>query len=245
MKLLLLAGSGEARRLAQHFSTMEGLDPVASLAGTTREPLDLEIPTRVGGFGGRVGFEAFLEAEEIAAVLDATHPFAGRISRRTADVCRNRKLPYLQVLRPEWVPQSGDNWIFIDNESEAVDYIPKGATVFLGTGRQTLMRYANLAGRTLICRRIDTPRHAFPFENGEYLVGRPPFSVEQEVELFTRRKIDWLVVKNAGGELSRTKLEAARRLGLPVLMINRPPPPAGAKRVASVKAALQWVEDLL
>ncbi len=244
MNLLLLAGSGEARAIAHGLAGMAGVSTIASLAGATRAPMDLGVPTRVGGFGGRVGFEAFLEAERIDAVLDATHPFAGRISRRTADVCRHRDLPCLQVLRPEWRPGPGDRWIFIDNESEAAEHIPKGATVFLATGRQTLLRFANLAGRYIICRRIDEARQPFPFENGEYLVGRGPFSVAEEIALFKARGVDFLVVKNSGGEGSRPKLEAARALSLPVVMINRPPPPAGVARVETPEAALQWVREL-
>ncbi len=244
MNLLLLAGSGEARTIAHALAKMEGVSTIASLAGATRAPMDLGVPMRVGGFGGRAGFEAFLEAERIGAVLDATHPFAGRISRRTADVCRQRDLPLLQLLRPAWQPGPGDRWIFIDNESEAAGHIPEGATVFLATGRQTLLRFANLTGRYLICRRIDTPRRPFPFENGEYLMGRAPFSVEEEIALFRERGVDWLVVKNSGGDGSRPKLEAARALGLPVLMINRPPPPSGVARVETVEEALQWVRGL-
>ena len=243
MKLLLLAGSGEARELAALLACEEGLETIASLAGSTRAPLDLAVPVRVGGFGGRAGFEAFLDAESIDVVIDATHPFAARISRRTAEVCRERALPNLQLLRPAWQPGPGDNWNFIDSESEAADHIPSGATVFLGTGRQTLMRYANLADRTLICRRIDAPRKPFPFANGEYLLGRPPFSIEEEMALFRARHIDWLVVKNAGGELSRSKLDAARALGLPVLMVNRPPPPR-CERVQTVAQALAWLRAL-
>ncbi len=241
MNLLLLAGSGEARTIARALAGMEGVNTIASLAGTTRAPMDLGVPTRVGGFGGRVGFEAFLEAERIDAVLDATHPFAGRISRRTADVCRHRDLPCLQVLRPPWRPGPGDRWIFIDNESEAAGHIPEGATVFLATGRQTLLRFANLAGRYLICRRIDAARQPFPFENGEYLVGRGPFTVAEEIALLRARGVEWLVVKNSGGAGGWPKLEAARALGLPVVMINRPPPPPAVTRVETPQAALAWV----
>jgi precorrin-6A/cobalt-precorrin-6A reductase len=127
-------------------------------------------------------------------------------------------------------------------EEEAADVIPVGATVFLATGRQTLQRFANLQGRQLICRQIDPPDGPFPFPGGDYLIGRPPFSVEDEVTLFARLGVDWLVVKNAGGAASRTKLDAARQLGIKVAMIARPPQPEGVK-LDSVAAALTWVED--
>ncbi len=240
MTLLLLAGSGEARQIA---AGLAGRDVIASLAGATRAPADLPVPMRVGGFGGEAGFRAFLAEAGITAVLDATHPYANRISARTAAVCAALGVPYLQYLRPGWHPEQGDQWTEIAREDDAAAHIPPDATVFLGTGRQTLDRFANLVGRHVICRQIDPPDGPFPFAGGEFLVGRPPFSVEDEVALFSRLGVDWLVVKNAGGVASRTKLTAARQLGIPVLMIARPPL-GDWRRVESVAAALDWARSL-
>lgn len=240
MTLLLLAGSGDARRIAQALS---GADVVASLAGVTRDPVDLPVPTHIGGFGGEQGFCDFLYDQKITAVLDATHPYAQRITARTARICAAKGIPYLQLLRPPWTPELGDQWTEIAHESEAAPHIPLGATVFLGTGRQTLDGFANLKGRRVICRQIDPPSGPFPFEGGEFLIGRPPFSVADEVALFRRLSVDWLVVKNAGGELSRTKLVAARQLGIPVLLIARPAK-GNWPTVATVDDALAWVRSL-
>ena len=242
MTLLLLAGTGEAQRLAQELAA-HGVDTIASLAGATRAPRDMAVPMRSGGFGGDAGFEAYLTAAGITAVLDATHPFAARITGRTVQICAQRGLPYCQLLRTAWSPVAGDRWTFINDEAAAAPYIGASETVFLATGRQTLDRFANLAPRRVYCRQIDPPEAAFPFEGGEYLVGRPPFSVEDETALFTQLGVDWLVVKNAGGAASRTKLTAARDLNIPVLMISRPAPP-DASRVATVDAALRWALSL-
>ncbi|WP_333714369.1 cobalt-precorrin-6A reductase [Yoonia sp.] len=240
MTLLILGGTGEARHLAE---ALRGTDAMVSLAGATRAPADLPLPTRIGRFGGAAGFERFLQDHAITAVLDATHPFAQGITARTARICAERQLPYLQLLRPAWTPVAGDRWTQIAREEEAAAHIPKGATVFLGTGRQTLERFANLTGRRIICRQIDPPEGPFPFAGGEFLVGRPPFSVADEVALFSRLSVDWLVVKNAGGAMSATKLTAARQLGLPVLMIARPAQ-GDWPVVSSVDAALAWVAGL-
>lgn len=243
MKLLLLAGSSEARRLAQDLAQMPDIDVIASLAGVTREPLDLPVPMRSGGFGGRAAFAQYLRDQKFDAVIDATHPFAAKISQRCHEVARDMGLPHLQILRPEWQPQTGDLWTFIADESAAAAHIPPGSVVFLATGRQTLHRFANMTGRQLICRQIDRSEGEFPFAGGEYLIGRPPFSVEEEVALFTRRKVDFLVVKNAGGLLSQSKLVAARQLRLPVLLINRPPV-LDCLQVQSAKDALAWLRAL-
>jgi len=242
MKLLLLAGSGEARRIAAALKKA-GTDVVASLAGATRQPADLGVPTRIGGFGGRDGFEAYLRDACIGAVLDATHPFAARITDRTAEVCRERGLPHAVVRRPGWQPQPGDDWRYFEREEEVAGFVPGGATVFLGTGVNGLAGFGNLPPRKVICRRIDAPRNPFPFEGGAYLVGRPPFSVADEKRLFTELGVDWLVVKNSGGAASRTKLDAARELGIKVALQRRPPLPE-ARVLRSVDEALDWVRGL-
>ncbi len=242
MTLLLLAGTGEAQQIARHLAERDR-PVIASLAGATRAPRDMPVAVRSGGFGGDAGFCAFLQEADISAVLDATHPFAARISNRTARICAGAQIPYCYVLRPGWTAQSGDRWTMVDREEDVERHIAKGLTVFLATGRQTLDRFANLTGRRLICRQIDPPDREFPFENGRFLIGRPPFSVAQETALFRDLQIDWLVVKNAGGMASATKLTAARDLGLEVAMINRPVPP-DAPIVPSVAAALAWVDAL-
>lgn len=244
MKLLLLAGTREARDLAGLLAQDGGIETIASLSGATREPRALPVPTRSGGFGGDQGFKAWLDTERPDAVIDATHPFAHRISTRTARICAARGIAYLQVLRPEWRAGPADRWTEITCEEEASALIPMDKTVFLATGRQHLARFSGLRGRRVICRQIDPPEQPFPFEGGEFLVGRPPFSVAQEEALLRDLGVDYLVVKNAGGSQSRTKLDAARNLGLPVLMIRRPARPRNAPHVSSAGEALQWLEGL-
>lgn len=244
MKLLLLAGTSEARSLATALADEPRVDVIASLAGVTREPLDLPVPMRSGGFGGRAAFVQYLQDQQFDAVVDGTHPFAAKISKRCCEVTREMGIAHVQILRPEWQAQAGDLWTFIDDESKAAEHILQGDVVFLATGRQTLHRFGNLAGRQLICRQIDTSEGAFPFAGGEYLIGRPPFSVEEEVELFIRRKVDWLVVKNAGGMLSSSKLVAARQLQIPVLLISRPSL-LDCAQVQTVSDALDWVRAQL
>lgn len=242
MTLLLLSGTGEAREIADMLAD-EGIPAIASLAGATRAPQEQALPTRIGGFGGADGFRRYLLKAQISAVLDATHPFAVRVSGRTVQICAKLGLPYCQLLRPEWSPSAQDQWIVIADEAEASAHVKPDETVFLATGRQTLERFAQLKTHRLYCRQIDVPDGPFPFSNGEYVIGRPPFSVEEEIALFQRLGIDWLVVKNAGGSTSFSKLIAARELGLRVLMISRPPQPE-ARRVDTVNAAMAWARAL-
>ncbi|MEY8117773.1 cobalt-precorrin-6A reductase [Falsihalocynthiibacter sp. BN13B15] len=243
LKILLLSGSGEARRLAEVLSRDQSVTVVSSLAGATRQPTVLPVSTRIGGFGGYAAQRDYILSEGFGAVIDATHPFAARISERTQEICREISMPYLHIRRPEWQAVAEDDWTIIDNPTEAKDHIPAGSVVFLATGRSTLASFENLSEMTLICRQIDPPDGPFPYKNGRYLVGKPPFSVEDEVALFRDLDVDVLVVKNAGGEPSRTKLDAARLLGLPVLMLRRPPMLSG-DHVETVSEALLWIKNL-
>ena len=220
-----------------------GADAVLSLAGATRSPAASRLPARVGGFGGEAGFRGYLAERRISAVLDATHPFAQRISQRAARVCAELGLPHLHLLRPEWTPGSGDSWIGVGSEEEVARHVPRGCVVFLATGGASIGRFGNLEGCTVVCRRVDPPREPFPFKDGEYLVGRPGATAEAESALFRRLGVDWLVARNSGGAAARAKLDAARDLGIPVAMIARPPPP-DARRAASTDDAMEWLEEL-
>ena len=127
------------------------------------------------------------------------------------------------------------------SQAAAQQYVKPTDRVFLATGRRTLEAFADMKAAHVWARQIDPPEGSFPFPNGEFLVGRPPFGVADEVEVFTRLEIDWLIVKNAGGEASRSKLDAAREIGLKVLMIERPPP-LDAPCVETIEEVLAWVD---
>jgi precorrin-6A/cobalt-precorrin-6A reductase len=238
MTLLVLAGTSDARKVLER---LDSSYVIASLAGETRSPAELPAKTRIGGFGGVEGFRDYLATNGIRGVLDATHPFASVMTHTAAKVCADLKLPHVILQRQGWKPQVNDTWHYVDSVEQTADLIPKGATVFLGTGRKTLPEFSCLAGRTLINRVIDTPNKPFPFKNGEFLVGTPPFPIAEEVAMFRAKAIDWIVVKNAGGDKSRSKLDAARELGLPVILIKRPKLPK-AEIVKTVDAAVEWAQ---
>ncbi len=243
MRLLLLAGTAEARQIGAALAGMDGVEAIASLAGDTAAPADIGLPLRIGGFGGDTGFARFLDAEGIGAVLDATHPFARRIAHRTARICAERGLHHARVLRPEWQARPGDDWIRTARPEDAAQHIPEGAAVFLAAGHKYLDGFANLAGRRVFCRRIDADPAPFPFRGGRFVTGRPPFTARAERDLFARLGIRWLVTRNSGGAAGRAKLDAARAMGVRVVMIDRPEQPE-AQLLDSAPAALNWVRGL-
>lgn len=243
LHLLLLAGAGEARKIAARLAGIPDIRVTASLHYPERAFGPLAVPTRIGGFGGEGGFEAYLKAHSVTAVLDATHPFAVSVSRRSCQVCARAGLAYAQVLRAEWDQQSGDHWVDIADESGAVGVIPPGKRVFVTTGRATLAQFRGLDSAHLFVRQLTDGPHRIEMKNTTYVRGTAPFSVAQEMSLFRDLEIDWLVTRNSGGRQNRTKIDAARALGIPVAMIRRPVQPESPK-LASVQAALDWVADL-
>ena len=213
-KVMILAGTGLARRVC---AAVADCDVLASLAGVTEVPCDLEVPTRIGGFGGEAGFRAALDG--VSAVLDATHPFAARVTERTVRICREMGVPYLRLQQPPW--PNDPTWHVHATTAAAADAIPTGARVFLSTGPGSLVPFLQ-RGLHLWCRRID---HAPTRDGVTWIVGRPPFTEDGERALFALLGVTHLVSKNAGG--ARAKLDAARDLGLAVHMIARPKDPGG------------------
>ncbi len=244
MRLLLLAGTDEARQIANALAAERRLRMTVSLARAERVPRAFEMPVRIGGFGGDAGFAAYMQDQGVDAVLDVTHPFASRMSHRTAAYCRERDIPYLQFLRRAWLPGSGDRWTFLNDERDAARRIPADASVFIATGRATLDRYVALRDQYKVCRILSPTSETFPLPNGRWLLGSPPFDLSSEKKLLTELAADWLVVRNSGGSSSRAKIDAARELGLDVAMIRRPRQPE-APRVETVAAALAWVRRKL
>ncbi|WP_370287251.1 cobalt-precorrin-6A reductase [Pseudooceanicola nanhaiensis] len=235
--ILVLAGTAEARALCEAMAAA-GIAGVASLSGAVAAPAELALPVRIGGFGGEAGFRDYLAAQGITGVVDATHPFAARITGRTARVCKELGLPLCLIARPAWAAGPGDEWVEV-TDPEALDrVIPRGARVLLTVGRKEIARYHGLKGREVLVRSIE-PVDDLP-EGWRSVTARPPFTAEDEAAFFALTGIGWLVTKNAGGG-GTGKLEAARAAGVRVAMISRPALPEGVTIVETVEAAMEWV----
>jgi precorrin-6A/cobalt-precorrin-6A reductase len=240
MTVLILGGTGEARALASAL-VAEGVPVISSLAGRVARPRLPEGEVRIGGFGGPEGLADWLSAHSIDAVVDATHPFAERISASATTACALRAVPLLRLERPGWSETSEDRWVWVDDLAAAATALPGlGTRVFLTTGRQGLAAFAGLDELWFLVRCVDPPETPLP-RGHELLLDRGPYSVEGESALIDAHRLDVVVTKDSGGPLTEAKLHAARERTVPVIVVRRPPRP-DVNTVTTVEAAVAWVQ---
>lgn len=217
-----------------------GIDAVYSYGGRTRAPADQPLPTRIGGFGGASGLADTIKREGITHVIDATHPFAAEMSRNAIEACAQTGTPLIALERAPWSKAAGDIWIEVADVDAAVAALPEApANVFLAIGRQHIAPFARRPQHAYTLRFVDPPQAPLPLA-AELIVSRGPFTLDGELEMLRARKIAWIVARNSGGDGARAKVDAARLLGLPVIMISRPQVPE-RPRVENVTEVMQWL----
>ena len=236
-RVLVLGGTGEARRLATAL-VAEGVDVVSSLAGRLADPVLPAGEVRVGGFGGADGLAAWLVEHGVRAVVDATHPFAATMTASAAEAARATGVSLLRLQRPGWTARPGDDWRWVDSLEGAASAVAGNDCVFLTTGRQGLGAFAGLAAHCLV-RSVDPPEPPLPART-TVVLERGPFSLDDELALMREHAVEVVVTKDSGGAMTAAKLAAARELGIPVVLVRRPPLPPGVPVVATVDEALAW-----
>jgi precorrin-6A/cobalt-precorrin-6A reductase len=240
MRALILGGTGDANQLANALARAH-IDAIYSYAGRTQIPLGHSVPVRVGGFGGAQGLADFIKQDNITHVIDATHPFAAEMSRNAVESCAIAGVPLIALERVPWQRMAGDKWIDVDDIDGAVAALPEArAAVFLAIGRQHLAPFAAKPQHAYTLRFVDTPNGTLPLPDADAIVSRGPFTLESDRELMRSRGIEWLVARNSGGGGARAKIDAARELGLPVIMIARPLLPE-RKQAESIEDVLAWL----
>lgn len=241
-RILILGGTTEARALATALASRADLDVVLSLAGRTADPAPQPVPVRSGGFGGAQGLVRYLQDEAIDLMIDATHPFAARISANAVQAAAQNGVPAFALRRPAWTPVEGDHWLSVHSVSQAIAAL--GATpsrVFLATGRQEAY-HANAAPHHYYwVRSVDPVEPPLTVPNVSYIHSRGPFRLGDELETLRRHHIEVVIAKNSGGEATYAKIEAARQLGIKVIMIERAET-TGLPAVETVEAALDRID---
>ena len=245
--VVILGGTAEARKLADALVDRHGdrWRIITSLAGRTKNPKHPKGEVRDGGFGGARGLADYLRDVGAALLIDATHPYAKQITRHAAEACETAGVARLMLDRPAWTEQPGDRWIHVPSLDVAVREISrKSDACLITTGVNDLSAFAPVRTTKLFVRLIEKPATPLPLGEAEIVIGTPPYRKEDEVALMRLLGIDLMVTKNAGGAATYAKIEAARTLGIDVVMIDRPPLPGG-DTVTDVEAALARAEALL
>jgi precorrin-6A/cobalt-precorrin-6A reductase len=240
MRVLLLGGTAEGRALAGRLHPH--VDVVSSLAGRVPDPALPVGRVRIGGFGGVDGLRGWLRDERIDAVVDATHPFAATMTASAAAVCKELRMPHLVLARPPWEPDAA---IVVSSDREAAKTVDQQgySRVFLTTGRSGTAAFAHSDAWFLIRAVTEPDAESLPRRH-QVLLSRGPYRFDDELALLREHRIDALVTKNSGGDMTRAKLDAAAALDVPVLMVERPPLPTGAVVVGTVDEAADWVGGL-
>lgn len=241
MRILILGGTTEASELARLLANDTRLAPTLSLAGRTTAPKQQPLPTRIGGFGGIAGLQAWLRDNQIEAVIDATHPYAAQISRHAVEACAACAVPLGSIVRAPWQREEGDRWIDAATaQAAAIALGDSPVRVFLSLGRLELAAFSTAPRHHYIARMIEQPGDIPLPPDIRFVFERGPFDEAKEQEFLARERIDVIVSKNSGGDATYPKIAAARRLGLPVVMIARPDKPAGVA-LGDAEQALHWL----
>jgi len=240
VRILILGGTAEARDLAAQL-TAAGVDLISSLAGRVREPRLPDGPVRVGGFGGADGLAAFLREEGITHLIDATHPFAAGITANAAHAAADAGVPRLMLCRPAW--ELDPDWETVADIAAAAAAVREwpGESVFLTTGRRDLDAFTADSAHRFLVRTVDPPDGPPLPPSMTVILDRGPYTVEGESALLRAHHIGLLVTKNSGGPMTAAKLQAARDLGVQVVVVARPPLPPDSTVVATVPEAVAWV----
>ncbi|KOF14230.1 cobalt-precorrin-6X reductase [Ensifer adhaerens] len=244
-RILILGGTTEARELASRLADDTRYDTAISLAGRTADPRPQPVKTRIGGFGGAEGLAAFLSAEQVALVVDATHPFAAQISHNAAAAARAAQVRLLALRRPEWQAEVGDNWTGVGSVAEAVTAlgdVPR--RVFLAIGRQEAFQFEAAPQHRYVIRSVDPVTPPLKLPDTTAILATGPFAEADEIELLRAHRIDVIVAKNSGGAATYGKIAAARKLGIAVIMVERRKP-ADVPSVGDCDAALERIDQWL
>ncbi len=222
-RILILGGTTEARQLAGMLVTRADCDVTLSLAGRTENPVHQPVPTRSGGFGGAQGLVDYLQEQKIDLLIDATHPYAARISANAAEAARLTGVAALALRRPAWKPVEGDRWTLVADVWHAIAAIGKSRRkVFLALGRQDVAAFTAAPRHSYVIRSVDPVEPPLDVPDATYILARGPFAEEDDCTLLGQHHIDAIVAKNSGGSATYSKIAAARTLGIEVILLNRP-----------------------
>jgi precorrin-6A/cobalt-precorrin-6A reductase len=242
MRILILAGTSEARRLAERLAGRPVCHVTVSYAGRTARPAPVPGLIRTGGFGGSRGLAAFVRDDAIDVLIDATHPYAAGMAANAAQAAEVTGVRFLALRRPPWVWLPGDRWTDAADTLEAIRLFGnESRRIFLAMGRKELAPFQQAPQHSYLVRSVEPVDPPLALPHVEYVTARGPFNEEDERTLLATRKIEVIVAKNSGGDATYAKIAAARALRIEVVLLRRPVLPA-APAVETVDEAIDWLD---
>jgi precorrin-6A/cobalt-precorrin-6A reductase len=243
-RVLILGGTAEARMLAQRLAGRPDPEIIMSLAGRTASPVPQGVPVRSGGFGGVAGLAAYLARERISVLIDTTHPYAATMSVNAVAAARQAGVPHLRLRRPPWIEAAGDRWIEAGDATDALRKLGDAPRrILVALGRNEIRALEQAPRHYFLIRSVDPVAPPLILPHADYITARGPFREEDEIRLISDYRINAIIAKNSGGSATYGKIAAARRLGIDVVLLRRPPEPPG-DTVDSIDDALAWLDHL-
>ena len=233
----MFAGAGESPGLVAALRQLGTWDVQVFMKSPTRRFGWIKDAADLSDFAGESG--TVLDAFD--AAIDASHPFDEATTRTVTNVCTKAGIRLAYFQRPVWTPKDGDRWQVVPQVSAALSGLSRDARIFATTGRESEETLAGTPAQVYL-RQLSSHTDPPKGSNIRYVFGEGPFSEDHERDLFLALGITHCLFRNTGGEAGCTKLWAARRLGVPVFMLQRPPMPTGV-HLTTIDAALAWLKE--
>lgn len=236
MNVLILGGTAEARALAQALVD-RGVPVTSTLAGRVARPALPAGEVRIGGFGGASGLVSYVQAGGFTQVVDATHPFAAKMSHHAALAAAETGVGLLRLARPGWRAHPlAEQWTWVDSLDAARSAADDARRPFVTTGRQSLPAYDAWFDRDVLVRLVEVAE-GLP-TRWTSVISRGPYDHDGERTLMQVEGVDTLLTKDSGGSYTVAKVEVATDLRVPVVIVSRPPDEPGVMTVSTTEGAV-------
>ncbi len=217
-----MGGTGEARNLS-FLIKKANLKAVISYSGAVSKTNKQPLPKRTGGFGGANGLAKYIIEEKITHLVDATHPFANQISENAILAAKETQVHFVALERDAWKPKRVDQWTKVKDIEDAIQLLdgPR-ERIFLAIGRHEVKKFETKKHHFYLLRIIENTPVNFDTPSFEIIYDKGPFKYKNDKMLLLKYNITKIITKNSGGLGAKAKLDVARDLNIPIIMIDRP-----------------------
>lgn len=245
--IVLFGGTTEGKLLVEYMEQQEiaSYVCVATEYGKEVLPAAMKCCEVLVGRMNREQMVDFFRWKKIRLVLDATHPYAVEVTQNITWACGKMGIHYIRIGRETTPEESGA--VYVASAQEAADYLGRQeGNALLTTGSKELKYFRSVTNykqrffaRILPVEQAIRMAEGYGFRGEHLICGKGPFCVEQNVRMIEECHAKYLVTKDTGVQGGfPEKAEAARQVGICLLVIQRPAKEAGIT-LKEVKAFLK------